>query len=150
MILLTHMIFGAAIGSKINSVPLAIVLAFLSHYFLDIFPHIEYPIPNIIENKWKESLPDFLKVALDFCLGLAIIFIFSKNQPVVYLYAFAAIIPDGLTMLNKLFKNKILEFHNKIHTEKIHYLTKKKNFSNFWRISIQALAIFISIILLTH
>ena len=29
----------------------AIVLAFLSHYFLDIFPHVEYSIENIKKNR---------------------------------------------------------------------------------------------------
>ena len=47
MILLVHLLFGAAVGSSVKNLPIAIILAFLGHYFLDLFPHIEYPIENI-------------------------------------------------------------------------------------------------------
>jgi len=77
MILLVHLLFGALIGQKILNPVLAIVLAFLSHYFLDFFPHIEYSIKNISEKRWKKSLPDFLKIFLDLAAGIILIFIFS-------------------------------------------------------------------------
>ena len=35
MILTCHLLAGAAIASKIGIIPLALVLAFLSHYFRD-------------------------------------------------------------------------------------------------------------------
>lgn len=146
MILFVHMLFGAAIGSLVNSVPLAIILAYFSHYFLDLFPHIEYPIENIKEKQWRKALPDFLKVFLDFCLGALLIFLLSKNQLIVYVYAFFAILPDGLALLNKIFKNKILNLHDNFHGEKIHFL-KYKKISKFWRIFTQVTVIFISIIL---
>ncbi len=150
MILLVHMLFGAAIGASINNISLAIMLAFLGHYFLDFFPHIEYSINNIRDNNWKKSLSDFLKVFLDFSLGILTIFIFSNNQPLIYLGAFIALIPDGLTIISKLFPNKILALHDKIHGGKIHYLTKQKKFPIFWRIYTQVLTLIISIILLTN
>jgi len=148
MILLVHMLFGAGIGNQIDNIYLAILLAFLGHYFLDIFPHVEYPIPNISSKNWHNIFFDSLKVLLDFLLGILFIFLFSTNQPIIYLCAFIAIVPDGITVINSLFKNKLLQFHQEIHGGKIHYLTKKKKFPIFWRISTQILATAISILML--
>jgi hypothetical protein len=147
MILLVHLLFGAAVGSTIKNVPLAIILAFLSHYLLDFIPHADYPLENTENKRWITLLPNILKIALDFCLGILLILIFSKNQPIIYICAFFAILPDGLTVLNDLTPNKALEFHRKLHIEKIHFL-KNKKISNFWRITIQIIVVAVSIILL--
>jgi uncharacterized membrane protein len=146
MILLVHLLFGAAIGSVINNIPLAILLAFLSHYLLDILPHVEYDIENIKKKQWKNTTLQFAKIFLDFCLGILLILIFSKNQPIIYLCAILAIIPDVLSILNLMFKNKVLQTHSSFHQGKIHFLRDKK-ISNFWRIASQIIAIIIAITL---
>ena len=172
MILLVHMLFGAAIGSIVKNPMLAVFLALLGHYFLDIFPHIEYlesteeSIKKIKSGKWQEHLPDMLKVFLDFCLGILAIFIFSNppylsgllNRPIIYVCAFIALIPDGLTVLSNIFTqsknpasdtifNKIFSMHDWFNIQKVHFL-KHKKFSKVWRITTQVLATIISIILL--
>ncbi len=152
MILLVHLLFGAAVGSAVNNIPLAIILAFLSHYFLDLFPHIEYGIENIEKKQWHKILPDVLKIFLDFCLGILLIWIFSDPSTcsgwgIIYICAFMAILPDGFTVLNHLVPNKILEIHNKIHHQIIHFL-KGKKISKFWRIVNQVIVVAISIIIL--
>ncbi len=153
MILLVHMLFGAAIGASIYNISLAIILAFLGHYFLDIFPHIEYlkstenSIKNLKTGGLKKNTKDITKVLLDFFLGILTIFILSNNQLIIYICAFIALIPDGLTVISNLLPNKILDLHDKFH-KKIHYLTKQKKFPIFWRITTQAIAVIISILLL--
>ena len=150
MILLVHMIFGAAIGFAVKSVPIAIILAILSHYFLDTLPHIEYDVGNIKAGNWQRAVPNILKVTLDFCAGILLISLFSNppagGQPIIYICAFLAILPDGFTILNYLFPNKISDAHDKFH-EKLHFL-KHKKISSFWRISAQAFIVIVSIILL--
>lgn len=146
MILLVHLLFGAAISSTVKNIPLAIILAFLSHYLLDLIPHIEYPKENIDKKQWTKALPDIFRVFVDFCLGILLIWMFSKNQPIIYICAFFAILPDGFTVLNYFTPNKILETHNKFH-QKIHFL-KHKKISNFWRFIFQLLIVAISIFLL--
>ncbi|MBI1866600.1 MAG: hypothetical protein HY005_03445 [Candidatus Staskawiczbacteria bacterium] len=147
MILTAHLLLGAAIASKIEYAPAALFMAFLSHYFLDILPHIEYSISNISEKQWQKSAPDILSVFLDFFFGILLILIFSNNQPIIYMGAFVALIPDSLTIISSVFPNKILSKHDQLHRGKIHFL-KYKKISIFWRISSQILAIIISIILL--
>jgi hypothetical protein len=146
MILLAHLLLGALIGSKINNIFLAVILAFLSHYFLDLFPHIEYPIENIEKKQWKKALPDVLRVLLDFSIGILLISLLSKNQIVVYVCAFFAIAPDGLSLLESITGNKILKKHSTIHQEKIH-IFKYKKVSSFWRILSQVIAVIIFSIL---
>lgn len=149
MILTPHLLLGAAIASKIEYAPLAIILAFLSHYLLDLIPHIEYSIDNIEKKQWQKSLPDILRVFLDFSFGILLILIFSNNQPIIFVCAFFAILPDGLSLLNSSFPNKILKTYSNIHQGKIHFL-KHKKISIFWRISSQLLVILISIFLLKY
>ncbi len=146
MILLIHLIVGALIGQKISNPVFAISLAFLSHYLLDIIPHVEYPIENIRDKQWSKSLPDFLRVFLDFCLGMLIIFIFLDNRPIIFVAAFFAVFPDLLNILNLIFKNKLLQIHSDFH-EKNHFL-KYKKISNLWRILSQIIVIIICIFIL--
>lgn len=153
MILLVHMLFGAAIGSAINNVYLAIILAFLGHYFLDMFPHVEYiksaenSIQKLKSATIRESLKDTTKVFVDFLLGLLAVFMFSNNSPIIYLCALVAIVPDGITVIHTLFPTKLLTPHQNIHTA-IQYLTKQKKFPVAINIATQATAIIISILIL--
>ena len=141
------MLFGAAIGSAVGNIPLAILLAFLSHYFLDLFPHIEYDIDTTGRKRFRDKLPILSKIALDFCFGFLLIFLFSKNQPIIYLYALFSILPDGFTVFNNYFPNKITVTHSNFHTRTIHFL-KNKKFSQFWRILSQVVVVIVSIVLL--
>lgn len=147
MILLVHLLFGAAVGTIIKNIPLAIILAFISHYLLDLLPHNEYPIEKDWEKHWYLTSKNFSKVAIDFLIGLGLIFMFSKNQPIMYVCAFIATIPDGLTILADFLPNKILEAHRYFHEKKVHFL-KYKKIHAFWRILSQILTVIISILLL--
>lgn len=147
MILLVHLLFGAAIGSMVNNISLAIILAFFSHYFLDLIPHIEYPIKNADKKQWEDLRLDILKISADFLLGILIIFMLSNNQPIIYLCALVAILPDGLMILGHIFPNKFLNIHEKIHSEKVHFLQNKK-ISKFWRINSQVLFTILSIFII--
>jgi len=147
MILLVHLLLGAVIGSVVKNIPLAIILAFLGHYFLDLFPHAEYGLKNLVGRHWKKSLPDFLKVSLDLMVGLFLIFIFSKNYPIIYICAAIAILPDGLSLLSLIFPSKLSVAHDDLHQTKIHFL-KNKEISFSWRILSQVSVVVISIILL--
>jgi hypothetical protein len=137
MILLAHLLFGAGIGNIIQNMPMAILLAFLSHYLLDSIPHAEYNIENIKNKQWQKAFSDFLKIFFDFCISIIFIAVFSDNQPAIYICAFFAILPDGLSLL----------FRDNFHKEKIHFL-KYKKIPLFWRILSQILIVIISIILL--
>jgi len=143
------MLFGALIAQKVLSPFLAILLAFLGHYFLDFFPHIEYSIENIQNKNWKKSLPDFIKVFLDFLFGVIFIFTLSNNQPIIYICAFFAILPDGLSLLGSILKNKFLDGHNDFHQKKIHFL-KNKKISLLWRIFSQIIVAVICVFLLKN
>jgi len=147
MILLVHMLFGVAVASLMPNIYLAILASFLSHYFLDFFPHVEYSINNIKEKNWKKSLPEFVKVFFDFTLGVVLILIFSEATLIVFLFAFFSILPDGISLLNAILKNKILDKHSWFHQKKIHFLSHKK-IPIFWRFFTQIIAVIISIYIL--
>jgi uncharacterized membrane protein HdeD (DUF308 family) len=147
MILLIHLLVGVVISSKIEYFWVALFLAFLSHYLLDLIPHIEYNIENIKNNQWQKSSPDFLKIILDLSLGLLIIFLLSNNSFKTYACALVSIIPDGLTFLEYLLPNVFLKKHSRFHREIIHIL-KNKKISNSWRFSTQIIVGVISIYIL--
>lgn len=141
MIIITHLLFGALIGKFVSSPVLAIILAFFSHYFLDMLPHTEYSIKNIEKKQWKKSAGDFIKLFLDFDLGLLAIFLFTNASPgrlqIILLAAFSAILPDILSVLGGFWKTKILDKYIKLHQNTIHFL-KHKKISLFWRLLTQA------------
>jgi len=159
MILLVHMLFGAAIASYIKNPFLAVSLAFLSHYLLDFIPHTEYNIENIKKRQWNKSLPDVLKLAFDFFSGIMLILLLSNpsagsGQAIIFIAAFFAILPDGLTVLGYFFQIRYLELHKKFHQKKIHFLkdnpsagSGQRKISGFWRVANQALIIIISVLL---
>ena len=144
MILFVHLLFGAAIGNIISNPFLAILLAFLGHYLLDFIPHIDYSIENIVKKQWSKAIPDFIKVAIDIILGLLAIFFLSKNHPIIYVCAFFGILPDGLSLLNRLVDINIFKKHAELHQGKLHFFGDKrhkpediryhKKISRFWRI----------------
>jgi hypothetical protein len=151
MILLVHLLLGALIGQKISNPFLAVVLAFLSHYLLDLIPHTEYGVENIVAKQWKKMLPEIIKVFLDFCLGIMLIILFSNpsagsGRPIIYACAFFAILPDGISVINIIFKNKFLESYNYFHHDIIHRL-KYKKISKFWRIFSQVAVVVTCMIL---
>lgn len=147
MILLVHMLFGATIGTIFKNPFLAIIAAFLSHFLLDIFPHIEYSAKNVEAKQWKKTFPDFSKIFLDILFGFLIIFFFSTGQQIIYVCAFFAILPDFLSAIASLCPQKICKIYNEFHWKTIHFLHYKK-ISNFWRLSSQILVVIISIFLL--
>ena len=143
MVLTPHLLVGAAIATNIRFLPLALALAFLSHYFLDFLPHLEYSIENIQEKRWKSSLPDFLKVFLDISIGAFLVFIISKNFFLAGTGGFFAILPDGLIFLGLIFPSKLLTLHDTF-MKRIHFL-KDKKISPFWGILCQSLIIAVAI-----
>lgn len=153
MILFIHMFIGAVIATKIGFLPLVLVLAFLSHYFLDFLPHNEYSVKNIKERRWEKSTLDFSKLGLDSIIGLILILFIQDlteiNYLVLFVAAFFAILPDVLSVLTYwLFpNNKTLKYHSVFHLNYIHYF-KKKKISIFWRIISQILIIFLGFAIL--
>ncbi len=128
MILFFHLFIGAVIAAKIGFLPLVIVFALLSHYFLDFLPHNEYSIKNIKGRNWKNSKLDFLKLFLDLTTGIFSVFfiqyISKVNYYVIFAGAIASVFPDILTVLNFIFPNNIiLKYHIYLHG-KIHIFSK--------------------------
>ncbi len=139
MILFCHLLVGALIAAKIKIIPLALLLAFLSHYILDFIPHTEYSIKNIKGRNWRKSILDFLKVTLDISLGVLLILIFSKNQPIIFIGALFAVLDDGFSLLGLIFPSRLLKIYYDFQ-RKIHFF-KSKKISLFWRIFSQVLTI---------
>jgi hypothetical protein len=136
------MLFGALIGQKVTNILGAIILALISHYLLDLLPHVEYSIKNIPGKNWHKEFSDMLKISLDVFLGILLIFIFSDNSMLVYTCVFFSVLPDGLTILNAIFKNSFLGAHSKFHQEKLHFL-KDKKISGFWRLLTQFIIVIV-------
>ena len=116
MLLAPHILVGVAIITKVPNPVLGLLLVFLSHYFLDFFPHTEYSVDNIKSGQWSKSLSDFLKIFWDMALGLVIVFFTVGYTPLILIVVFLTILPDGLTLLYCIFPtNKLMKKHLEIH-----------------------------------
>ncbi len=145
------MLAGAAVASRISNPFLALPLALLSHYFLDMIPHDDYSIANIKEKRWNKSFFDFSRVFFDIFIGISLISLFSNYNPIIYFAAFLGIVPDGVTLFNIIFpENKLTTWHQKLHTvvNTVGDRKENKKIPVFWGILSQIIIASISIIFL--
>jgi len=126
MIIIFHFLIGSILITIIPDFLLAFLIILITHYLLDFLPHWEYSIKNIKKKKWKKSLPDFLKIVLDFAIGILIVSIFFKNPFIPLIGGFLGVLPDGLIFLQLVIPNKMLNLHSSFHN-KIHILKNNKN-----------------------
>jgi len=133
MIITPHILVGATIGSKISSLPLIFITAFLAHFVLDMIPHWEYSIARIKKDKKisKKSYGESLKIAIDSLFAIIIIFLLTRNsfnQFKIMFGGFSGIVPDILLMASWLKPSKPLIILKRFHYW-IHCLFKKERFN---------------------
>lgn len=131
MILTPHFITGATITKIVPNKPLAYLLAFLSHFVLDIFPHSDYPLSGLDKGpKNKKFYNDLIKIIADISFGIIYIIISAnvfdnfKIGPAI-ISGFIAIFPD---LLNGLLY--LIHEGNFLHLIKGQLLENTKNFSS--------------------
>jgi hypothetical protein len=137
MLLTPHALVGGAIGANIESVPLVIILAILSHFILDTIPHFDWGTYH--ENKdFRLGLKDYLLVAGDIVLLLIFTLILwhnIRNNPNIMIGGFFAILVDLIDNVpfwkDYLRKIKFFAGLHAVH-EKIHYRLKFK----YWYVGV--------------
>jgi hypothetical protein len=123
MILATHALAGAAIGSKINNPYLVVATSLVIHFVMDSFRHGEY-----FDSRVATIKSAYWKVALDFFTGIFIIAIYVYTQDAsgqklfnIALGTFFSMFPDSLTLLYWKFKFPLLEKIKIFHSWSHHY-----------------------------
>lgn len=110
MILVVHALVGAAISSQVKITWLGWVLAFFSHFILDLIPHYNYTLKGTTFNwKSKNFWLLMLKIGLDLAVGLILIIIFNNhkgNLLNILIGGFLGMLPDGFNAVSYLFKNR--------------------------------------------
>ena len=110
MILAVHSVVGAAIANQFSFRWWSYPLAFLSHFLLDLIPHREYSLEGLKFGWRKKSFwLVVIKVFFDLFSGIIFIILFTKNLNnlfYVFLGAFFAVLPDGLSLISWLMKNQ--------------------------------------------
>ncbi|MBI1834066.1 MAG: hypothetical protein HYR90_04565 [Candidatus Andersenbacteria bacterium] len=95
-----HLLVGAAIATLVPNVPVMVVLAFFSHYILDLIPHLD---PDTFADDqhpytWWQKATLTVDVILVFSLLLALFWL--RQEPFQYLLgAVVGLMPDILTPL---------------------------------------------------
>jgi hypothetical protein len=110
MILTVHALVGAAITSQIKITWLGWILAFFSHFILDLIPHRDYALKGIgLGWKNKSFWLVVLKVTIDLTAAFIFIIIFNGhkgNLANILIGGFFGMLPDGLNAVSYLFKNR--------------------------------------------
>ena len=148
MIIIPHLLVGAAIGAKIRGIGWIIILGLLSHAAIDRIPHWAY-IGNVLKkfqkNKSYKTLFIFsLKLIADGLIGLLIVasVMWYKNMikleyliPVL-IGAFSAILPDillGIFILSYIKNKKPSKNFVDFYRDTVHHVRKhikKHEFNN--------------------
>jgi hypothetical protein len=134
LLLSTHAVVGAAIGSVLPSHPVAAaLLGFASHFALDAIPHWDYPIRSAFVNpavggrlqRDRALVLDAVTIGTDALLGLvgsALLFGTPTGMCAVILGACGAILPDPLQFIHAHVPREpfrsIQRFHRWMHTKK--------------------------------
>ena len=156
MILLPHMLVGAALGSRIHNFAILFVAAIALHFLLDRLPHWEYLEVGIIKMSPKELSLFLLKAVFDLSSGIFLLWLFwpKLGSPIYVIFGvFISLLPDGIcllyTVIKMLFKldikvlRKFYDFHLFIHGPK-----HKKSLS--WELAIEGFVVIISLLFILY
>lgn len=161
MLLTPHIATGAAIGSKLTHPYLIGIVSFLSHLILDCIPHWEYYPEKVFEKfekfkiKDKDLQKNFLYIFIDGCLGLSVVggafyFGFIKASLLIPIAwgIFFSLLPDPAYVGAKILSNhvKMFSYYKKFH--KLYHFNKNNPPSPAFGIGIQAVMVFLALILL--
>jgi len=143
MVLFTHSISGAATALIFRRYPvLALIMAFLSHFVLDLIPHWHYKILSRTKDSslpfgeklsfGKKFLKDLARTGLDFGMGLAVsLFVsqifFPGNFWLTFFGACAGALPDALQVFYYRFESSKLLYWFQWFHEKVHAKTNLDN-----------------------
>lgn len=100
MILIPHILVGAAIGSRFKKYWVILILSIASHFFLDSLPHWDY-ILILSHISYFKFLIAIEKPIIDASIGfIMVIFLFRSSPLLKYAFigAIAGAIPDCLTL----------------------------------------------------
>ena len=143
MIIIPHMLVGAAIGVHSKSIGAAFLFGVISHYLIDFIPHWEY-LDSLKIKKTKEALKIFLDFLIACSLVLFLVWDYPEKMIIIGFAIFGSLLPDFLIFIYINFKLKFLKTHQDIH-HKIHYF---KDLS-FWQgLPTTLVVIIISILLI--
>jgi hypothetical protein len=133
MILSTHAVVGAAVATLLPHNPALVFAAGVaSHFVIDAIPHWDYPLRGIKVGRSQTGairlnaalLRDVGLIGLDACAGLALaVLLFGHSAPlwVIALAAIAAMLPDPLQVVHRLYPHEPLKtlqrFHEWMHTD---------------------------------
>lgn len=147
MVLTTHAVVGGAIGRLLAGQPLlAFILAFASHFVLDLIPHWDYPLRSKTVDHHEsysvrfrlgwEMVFDLLGIGADLALGLLLAYVLfplpaeSLWWSSVLWGAVGGILPDGLQFIYSQWRWRILRGLQRFH----HFVHAKHNFNHQpWR-----------------
>ena len=115
MVIVPHMLAGAAIGAHSPNVWAAFCFGLVSHYLLDSLPHWDYlDSPKI--SKFKH----LVKIFIDFIIAIIIVLIVAWPLKIIIIFGImGALLPDFIEFLYINYKIKLLRplslFHHKVH-----------------------------------
>lgn len=115
-----HLLVGAAIAATVPSLPLMVVLAFFSHYVLDLFPHLD---PETFADEthpytwWQKAT---LAVDVVLVVALFIVLWWLRHEPLdILLGAIVAQLPDLMTPLERYnMFTPLRQMHELFHWDK--------------------------------
>ncbi len=143
MVIIPHMLIGAAIGVHSKNIGAAFLFGLISHYLADMLPHWEY-----LDSPKLEGIKGLLKIFLDFLIASSLVIFLVWDYPekalIISFAIFGSLLPDFLMFAYVNLKLKFLKIPQDIHS-KIH---NSKTFS-FWQgLPVTLLVIIVSILLI--
>ncbi len=136
MLLTVHATVGAIIGDNVSTPLLAFVLAFISHFILDIFPHGDEELVKAYRNDFKNKGMIYL-IFFDIIATLILLPVLFYSQKInfnitVIWGIIGGVIPDifvGLYEITHKYFRRTYKFHNFTHNKLGKFFGTKTNLS---------------------
>jgi len=119
MILTPHMLIGAAIGAHSPNAVIAFILGLGSHYLLDSISHWDY-IGTLSDLKKPSNRKKIFFDLLISVFAIVLLLSFKPSINLLLIGAFAAVLPDGIELINFIFNISFLKPISNLHLKKIH------------------------------
>ena len=124
MLLSIHATVGAVIGEQVNTPLLAFILAFISHFILDMIPHGDEALIKAYRNDFKNKGLKYLIIfdLISTAILIPLLFFFKKINfnPIVIWGIIGGVAPDFMVAINEISQKHFIKTH------KLHYWAHDK------------------------
>ncbi len=131
MTLTTHATLGAVIGHATGNSALAFVLAFISHFLIDMIPHGDTGLADSYKIHKRHKKRALAYVMVDAVAAIFFVLLLANTRDIVSMRTFSwgivgGVLPDLIVGIYEITKTPLLKWFNTLHFYFHDFFVKRK------------------------